>query len=331
MAESSFAAPAIEQHSVSTPSGDLELLGCSPSGDSLKSPILCLHGAFCSAEDYRNFLPFFASYGHPAYSLSLRGHGKSWATSWMTRTLLTTLDDYVADIIAAATFIVRRHPEAPPMVLVGHSFGGGHMQYLLAYQGQNGPSLIKFGGLVLLASAPLSGGGKEITANWEKVEAPNGYKYPWSPRSQLDTPDQVRAAFFQPETGDEVIEKWLKDCRTVKEGIRTGISVFWPFGEARYVLKNLVGLQGDSTPSRKVLLVAASEDRLVKPAVVEENAKAYEVALAEASESGQGSDTNEVVMSCSIPGSAHHLMMDLAWKECAERIVDWVEGRVVRG
>ncbi|KAM0547256.1 hypothetical protein ACHAPJ_010518 [Fusarium lateritium] len=245
----------------------------------------------------------------------------------MTRTLLTTLDDYVADIIAAATFIVRRHPEAPPMVLVGHSFGGGHLQYLLAYQGQNGPSLIQFGGLVLLASAPLSGGGKQITANWEKVEAPIGYKYPWSPRSQLETPDQVRAAFFQPETDDEVIKKWLNDCRTVKEGIRTGISVFWPFGEARYVLKNLVGLQCDSGQSRKVLLVAASEDRLVKPALVEENAKAYEIAVGEASESGQPLDTNEVVMSTSIPGSAHHLMMDLAWEVCFGRIIDWAEGR----
>ncbi|SPJ76778.1 uncharacterized protein FTOL_06226 [Fusarium torulosum] len=323
MTEPDTTAPPVESLAVSTPSGDLELLSCCPATDHQKPPILCLHGAFCSAEDYRNFLPFFASRGFPAYSLSIRGHGKSWSMSWVTRTLLTTLDHYVADIMAAAVFIVDRHPEAPPMVLVGHSFGGGHMQYLLAHQDQNSSSTVKFGGLVLLAAAPLSGGGKEIMANWEKVEAPDGYKYPWSPRSQLDTPDQVRAAFFQSNTKEEVIERWLSECKTAKEGIRTGLSVFWPFGQAANVLKSLVGLRGDSAQTRKVLLVSGVEDRLVTPAAVEENRKAYEAALEEAS----AVDAKEVVKSISIPRSAHHLMMDLGWEDCAGRIVAWIEQR----
>lgn len=323
MAETDSTAPPIEFLTVSTPSGDLELLSCCPSTDQQKPPILCLHGAFCSAEDYRNFLPFFASHGFPAYSLSIRGHGKSWSMSWMTRTLLTTLDHYVSDIMATAAFVPDRHPEAPPMVLVGHSFGGGHMQYLLAHQDQNNPSTVKFGGLVLLAAAPLSGGGKEIMANWEKVEAPDGYKYPWSPRSQLDTQEQVRAAFFQPDTKAEVIERWLSECKTANEGIRTGLSVFWPFGQADDVLKNLVGLKSDSGQTRKVLLISGVEDRLVTPGAVEENTKAYEAVLKGAS----AVDVDEVVKSVSIPGSAHHLMMDLAWEDCASCIVTWIEGR----
>ncbi|KIL87191.1 hypothetical protein FAVG1_09746 [Fusarium avenaceum] len=311
MAETDSTAPSVESLTVSTPSGDLELLSCCPSTDQQKPPILCLHGAFCSAEDYRNFLPFFASHGFPTYSLSIRGHGKSWSMSWMTRTLLTTLDHYVSDIMAAADFIKDRHPEAPPMVFTGHSFGGGHMQYLLAHQDQNSPSTVKFGGLVLLAAAPLSGGGKEIMANWEKVEAPDGYKYPWSPRSQLDTPEQVRAAFFQPGTKAEVVERWLSECKTANEGIRTGLSVFWPFGKAADVLKN------------KVLLVSGEGDRLVTPAVDEENAKAYKAALDEASDM----DADEAVNSVSISGSARHLMMDLAWEDCVSCIVAWIEGQ----
>jgi hypothetical protein len=182
---------------------------------------------------------------------------------------------------------------------------------------------VKFGGLVLLAAAPLSGGGKEIMANWEKVEAPEGYKYPWSPRSQLDRPDQVRAAFFQPDTKEEVIQRWLSECKTAKEGIRTGLSVFWPFGQASDVLESLVGLKGDSAQTRKILLVSGAEDRLVTPAAVEENGKAYEVAL----EGASAVDAQEVVKSVSIPRSAHHLMMDLGWEDCASRIVAWIEGR----
>lgn len=209
------------------------------------------------------------------------------------------------------------------MVLVGHSFGGGHMQYLLAHQDQNSPSTVKFGALVLLAAAPLSGGGKEIMANWEKVEAPDGYKYPWSPRSQLDTPEQVRTAFFQSDTKAEVIERWLSECKTANEGIRTGLSVFWPFGQAVDVLKSLVGLESNPGQTRKVLLISASEDRLVTPDAVEENTRAYEAAL----EGASAVDVDEVVKSVSIPGSAHHLMMDLAWEDCAGRIVAWIEGR----
>lgn len=319
------AAPVLESLSLSTPSGDLELLSCIPSA-SYKSPILCLHGAFCSAEDYRNFLPFFASHGYPAYSLSLRGHGRSWAMSWVTRTLLTSLDDYVADIMAAASLVTERHPEAPPMVLVGHSFGGGHMQYLLAQQSQSNSSPVKFGGLVLLAAAPLSGGGKEILANWEQVEAPQGYKYPWSPRSQLDTADQVRAAFFQPETPEDTIDRWLSYCKTASEGIRTGLSVFWPFGTATDVLKTLVGIEGNGGQTRKVLLVSGSNDRLVTACMVEENAKAYQAAEEELPGNQETGDNSGTITSISIPGSAHHLMMDIVWEDCALRILNWIEG-----
>ena len=318
------ATPAVESVSLSTPSGDLELLACIPPG-SQKAPVLCLHGAFCSAEDYRNFLTFLASHGYPTYSLFLRGHGKSWPMSWVTRTLLTSLDNYVEDIMAAASLIKERHLDAPPIVLVGHSFGGGHMQYLVAQQSQSDSSPIKFGGLVLLAAAPLSGGGKEIMANWERVEAPDGYRYPWSPRSQLDTPDQVRAAFFQPETPEETITGWLSNCKTASEGIRTGLSIFWPFGTACDVLKSLVGIEGPSTQPRKVLLISGSDDRLVTTSMVEENAKAYHAAVEKLPGKSETGDSSEIVTSISIPGSAHHLMMDIAWEHCALRIVDWIE------
>lgn len=80
---------------------------------------------------------------------------------------LTTLDHFRDDVECAITHIKERHGKVP--VLVGHSFGGGVLQYLLCSKAIYAP------GLVLIAAAPLTGGGKDIMANWQRVEAPDGY------------------------------------------------------------------------------------------------------------------------------------------------------------
>lgn len=306
-----------------SPSGDLELLQCLPDSPSLRPAVLCLHGAFCSAHDFQFLLPYFASRGLPAYALSLRGHGRSWAPSTL-RMHLTSLDSHVDDLGIALGYVSEKHVSSSiPPVLVGHSFGGGHLQYflsrlgktLLANPGQKQP----VSALVLLASAPISGGGKEIMANWEQVETQGkGYKYPWSPRSQLDTVDQARAAFFQEATGVETVEKWHSGCRTQAEGIRAGLAVLWPFGEVPDVLAALSGIEGHGVV-RKVLNVAAGRDRLVLPSMVVENATAYRKAL------GSPSGADQTIMDIVVEESAHHLMMDIAWTECATKIADWIE------
>ena len=48
------------------------------SGVDKKTPLLFVHGSFCSAPIWRyRFMPFFAEHGHDCYAVSLRGHGKS--------------------------------------------------------------------------------------------------------------------------------------------------------------------------------------------------------------------------------------------------------------
>ncbi|CEJ92266.1 hypothetical protein VHEMI07927 [[Torrubiella] hemipterigena] len=313
----------IEQLLLPTPSGNLEVLTCTPpSSKTNQAPILCLHGAYCSASDYRNFLSYFASHGYPSYSLSIRGHGQSWSQSWLTKNLFTTLDDYVADITAALNVIAGRHPNKSPPILMGHSFGGGQLQYLLGQLGSGRLPSRDIAGLVLLAAAPLSGGGKEIMANWELVEAgPEGYKHIWSPRAQLHTADQVRAAFFHDKTENKVIDYWLEKCKTPLEGIRIGLSVMWPFATAEDVLSGLCGLE--SKPKRKVLCVTGDRDRLTPPSMAEENAKAYAEALTKQGHSEVSGETicNTVVAEC-----AHHLAMDVGWERCAETIINWIEG-----
>lgn len=301
----------------------LELLACRPAtqtgSDNLKPALLFLHGAFCSAWDYQNFLPYFASHGYPAFSLSLRAHGKSWSPAPWRLQLLTTMDDHVADIKVALKHISQQvQPDSPLPVLCGHSFGGGYLQYLLSQEAKlpsQGPKIAA--GLVLLGSAPIWGGAKQVMANWERVETHGkGYAYPWSPRSQLETPSQVQEAFFNPDTEPEVIEQWRKTCRTEKEAFRTGIAAFWPFGEAADVLAAVQGF-GDGQKLRKVHMVAAELDVLVTVDIVRENFEQYQ---------GVDGEQESAVTQTVISGSGHHLMMDTQWKSCADDILKWLAG-----
>ncbi|OCL13836.1 alpha/beta-hydrolase [Glonium stellatum] len=294
---------------IASPSGLLELLTALPSTpDNTVPPILFLHGAYCSASCYKAFLPLFASRGIAAYALSLRGHGASWKASWFTIMFLTTLDQFRDDVECAIAHIKERHTRMP--VLVGHSFGGGVLQYLLCSKAVRVP------GLVLIAAAPLTGGGKDIMANWQRVEAPGGYPWPWSPRSQLDTVEQVRNAFFSPECPGEVIEAWLRESKTQYESARAGLSVLWPFGTAQGVLSALDGLP---ETGRKVLCISGERDLLVTTKIVRANADAYRAA-----DNGEN-----VITEAPISTSGHHLMLDIARDECASVIINWLKGLAV--
>lgn len=307
----------------------LELLTCLPNSASFNPPVLFIHGAYCSAHDFQFFLPYFASRGYPAYALSLRGHGKSWTPSGLHNHLFTTIDHHASDIKMALEHIQKQHTLAGVAPIVaGHSLGGGYLQYLLGREGkaqrqQADAASPLVSGLVLLGSAPLLGRGMQIMANWETIETDGkGYKYPWSPRSQLDTAEQVRNAFFHDATEEEVIQRWMTTCRTKVEGLRSGLSVMWPFGEASDVLSSIRG-RGDSASKRKLLCVTAELDKLITPAMVAHNAEVYSKAALSGDED---SPSNIAVMQVTVPSNAHHMMMDKGWELCAAQIVDWIEG-----
>ncbi|KAH9891481.1 Alpha/Beta hydrolase protein [Xylariomycetidae sp. FL2044] len=297
--------------------------------DRIPPPLLFVHGAYCSAHCYMFLLPYLASHGYPAYAISVRGHGASRAQPWLNKMLFTTFDSWAADVRVALAHATAAHPNAPPPVLGGHSLGGGLVQYMVSSRLYRSPGHHKpvdgardVSALILLAAAPLGGQGSGISKNWEHVEAPNGYKYPWSPRCQLDTPEQVRAAFFSDDTADQVVDTWIGKCRTYTESARAGLSIFRPLGEARRVLDALTGL--DSTQGqRKVLCVGATKDRLVTLDMVYGNAEVYEKAATnDAAQKDEGACSTLVV-----EGAGHHLMMDEHWQKAAEGIVKWLDGR----
>ncbi|KAK7911696.1 hypothetical protein PG985_014177 [Apiospora marii] len=366
-----------ESTTLNGPSGRLEVLYSLPSdvlesnAAGLKPPLLFIHGTFCSAHDFANFLPYLAQHGYPAYALSLRGHGASQKQRWLRKMFFTNLHSWAADVrcvlahmtreaaasrmsvssssptassassassasmdsapasINSSTSTCNRSPRPPP-VLVGHSLGGGVLQWMLssgAIGRHHDQVPTEISGLVLLGSMPLSGSGREVLANWERAEASRGaLRRPFmlSERCLVRTRTQARAAFFSDETEDAVVEHWLRTCKTKHESAMAGMSVLWPFGEAAKVLGSLsgIGSRGDGSAGygRKVLCVAGSADRLIPPAMVLSNAYAYAAAVKEA---GEGLETCRM---WTVRGAGHHLMMDAHWQECADGVLRWLEG-----
>lgn len=99
----------------------LEVLERQPAADDGRVPLLFVHGLGHGAWCWERWLDAAAEAGHPAYAVSLRGHGNS---PGRLRTAL--LSQYVDDVIATATALPR------PAVLVGHSMGGLVVQRALA-------------------------------------------------------------------------------------------------------------------------------------------------------------------------------------------------------
>ena len=122
---------AITQSGVSRYS-KLELLQALPEGDPDPGvPILFVHGAGHGAWCWHNWLEAAADAGHPAYAVSLTGHGESPGPL-----LSAHLDTYVDDVIRTAASL----PSQP--VIVGHSLGGLVVQRAIARYPARGAVLV---------------------------------------------------------------------------------------------------------------------------------------------------------------------------------------------
>ncbi|NJM33496.1 MAG: alpha/beta hydrolase [Rhodomicrobium sp.] len=119
-----------------------ELLAAVPEGRRRSVSILLVHGICLGAWVWKdNFLPYFAERGFASYALSLRGHGGSDGAERIGEWRLRDFSDDV-------NWAVRQI--GGPVVLLGHSMGGGVAQYYL----RHGHQAV---GLILLASVPPHG------------------------------------------------------------------------------------------------------------------------------------------------------------------------------
>lgn len=84
------------------------------------------------------------------YAISLRGHGASWAPCFVSMWALTGITELAGDVVAAVRDVERREG-GRECVLVGHSSGGGLVQYVLDR------GMCRAAGMALIAAIPNFG------------------------------------------------------------------------------------------------------------------------------------------------------------------------------
>ena len=109
---------------------NLELIKEAAQGPSRPVKLLFIHGICTAAWLWRPlFLPYFAGLGYESYALSLRGHGESEGREDIRK---FSLADFAEDIGWALDEI------GGPVVVVGHSLGGGALQSFIRRGGKVG-------------------------------------------------------------------------------------------------------------------------------------------------------------------------------------------------
>ena len=334
--------PSISRAHISTPGGDLELLCAIPANhDASKPPLLFIHGGFGAATEYRFFLEYFSSRGYPSYAISVRGHGNSYPVNFW-RLLFTSQHQMALDVMAGLRHVIDKHRNEgrPDIVPIAHSAGGALLQYILS-EGLHSPPDPKktdspayvVGRIGLLGVIPCYGS-VGVYWNWTKLDP----FYPLRmyflhfghPRSPLSSTRLVKRAFFCDECPDERVREFETQEMASYESIAWPLATFGRFADPEKIVR-AVGSTNSSEGSRpRVLVVAGGKDVLMRPGVM---AKLVAL-LRNAVKSVFGSVTNDGdfqegvrdgVEFRVVQGSGHHLMGDIYWEECAEKISRFLE------
>lgn len=228
---------------------ELEVLSRKPAGAVKPTPLLFIHGAYSSAQQWLPFfLPYFAEHGYAAYAMSVRGHGKSAGRETVR---CARLRDYVADVMQ----VMQTLPAAP--VLIGHSLGGLIVQKIL--QERAVPAA------VLMCSAPPHG----LLPSALTAMITNPLMY-WEMAAmqrlgpKAATVDGSRRALFLDETPDDWVRKVFPTAELESDAVMLDASFL------------------DLPPSTgrrdmPVMVLGGGRDACITRSAVEETARAFGV------------------------------------------------------
>jgi len=138
---------------VKTPGGDLELLTSQPKHRDPSAPaIFFVHGGCGSAGVWLEWMSYLhEAYGGTLYAYSARNHGASYTVPYLRMVYGTPFTALAQDLTACIQAVEELEGKEGELVLVGHSSGGGLVQYGLAQ------SLFKCRALCLLDAVPHFG------------------------------------------------------------------------------------------------------------------------------------------------------------------------------
>jgi pimeloyl-ACP methyl ester carboxylesterase len=226
----------------------LEVIEKRPSGDSEKTPLLFVHGAWHGAWCWdEHFLDFFADKGYRALAVSLRGHGKSPAPKPMH---FCTAADLVDDVASVA----NRLPTRP--VMIGHSMGGYVVQKYL--ESHDAPAA------ALLASVPPRGIAGFLLRRFRR--------HPWSTARSLAMTKSLRSIGGTPELARESL---FSDATPHSDVVRYAAQLCEEY-LGRHVLDMLLfSLPKPDRVATQVLVLGAEHDILFTQQEVRATAAAY--------------------------------------------------------
>ena len=209
-------------------------------GESLKPPVLFIHGAFTRAMRWRPWLRYFSAAGYECRAPSLPGHDPS------DRALLSrlTFEDYIGAMCAAVAEFER------PPVVIGHSMGGLIAQHVAAR--------CDCAGLVVMASPAPWRIASPVRLAWRTI------------------PYYLPVTFGRPIKGSRglALDFILHDLLPHEQEELMPIFMY-ESGKAYRTLVFGTAPVDASAVRCPVLIVSAGADRLLKPAVGEALARFY--------------------------------------------------------
>jgi len=339
--------PSISRTHIATPGGDLELLRAVPAHyDPSKPPLLFIHGGFGAATEYRFFMEYFSSRGYPSYAISVRGHGNSYVVGFW-KMLFTSQHQMALDVTAAIRHVVDKHRSEgrPEIVPIAHSAGGALLQYILS-EGLHSPPDPKktdsqtyvVGRIGLLGVIPCYGS-LGVYWNWAKLDPfypLRMYVFHFGhPRSPLSSTRLVKQAFFCDECPDARVREFETREMAPYESIVWPIGTLTAFADPEKIARTLGLTNSPGSESAEglrphVLVVAGGKDVLMRPGVMARLVGVLRGAVRSAF--GSGTDNEEVQEGVRdgiefrvVQGSGHHLMGDIYWEECAEKVLRFLE------
>lgn len=341
----------VERVFVKTEHGDLELLISRPKQCSDVPPVIFAHGGYGSAGVWLEFMDHLHRLGYSGvlYAYSFRNHGASYPVSFLDMVYRTSLESCVEDLRACFEH-AKQDARSDDLVVVGHSSGGGLLQYALA---QN---VIKARALVLLDAIPHFGS-YGVYWNWLKTD-------PWfpmrnvvhfqHPTSPLSSDRLVHQAFFGHKYPMEKIadfRRWMPAYESM--GWPLGMfGEFWAWWQGspkwldiKEVTANLAQPTHDAQ-RQKVCIIVGAEDMMIDVDMCRLQAAQYRQALEDrqADSAGyQGSLQSRRIASqvhaiegtevesfdgvelAVIEGAGHHVQNDMQSRVAAQVLLRFLE------
>jgi pimeloyl-ACP methyl ester carboxylesterase len=191
---------------------------------------LFVHGGFGSAGVWIEWMTYLYENNHPGWlvAYSARGHGGSYALSYTEMVFRTPLYVFAQDLMSAAEFaheLISPTSSRQGVVMVGHSAGGGLIQYALS------KAAIRIDALCLVDAMPHFGM-LDAYWNWFKHDPffpVRIFLHLGHPASPLSSTKLVQSAFFGPRIGrSQVVDfmRWMAPY----ESMGWPISQFGSFG-----------------------------------------------------------------------------------------------------